>query len=76
MTLHVEEIFLKDIDEILNNSKDIFQLAECNCYVKKELEGYAEQGNVQRAGEYFILNYRINKKMHKLLSNNQAFKSQ
>ena len=76
MSLHIEKLFLQQVKIIVDNSKNIFHLAEINKYVKGKTMEYAEANDVVKTGEYFILNQYINKKMQKLLSKRNAFKSQ
>lgn len=76
MSLHTEELFLKEVKRTVNNSKNIFHLAEINKYVKGKTMEYAEANDVVKTGEYFILNQYIDKKMQKLLSKRIAFKPQ
>ena len=71
MTLHLEylsleQISLRRIKKHLKFSTKLSFLASMNKYVKNKREGYAEDNNKEKAGEYFILNYKIMKKMKEL----------
>ena len=76
MTLHTEELFLKQVKSIVYSFKDVFELAKYNCHVKSKLNEYTEQGNAQKTLEYRILKGYISKRMQELLSKPGAFKPQ
>lgn len=76
MTLHIEELFLKKVRKTVNNSKNIFYLVEINKYVQDKTKEYAEENNIQKTGEYFILSQYIDKKMTKLISEPNTFRTQ
>ena len=76
MTLHAEELFLEQVRGIVDNSKNMFHLAEINKYVKDKIAEYSEANNVVKTEKYSNLNQYISERMQKLLSKRLAFKSQ
>lgn len=74
MTLHTKGLSLEQIRSIVDNSKNLFHLAEINKYVKDKTIEYSEANNVVKTGEYCILSQYISKRMNKLLSKPGAFR--
>ena len=76
MSLHTEYLFLNQARNAVDNSENIFDLADLNKYVIKKAKEYAKYNNKEKAGEYFILHCEINEKMSKMPFKRHPFRVQ